>query len=63
MPSYSVYSIDENGSISGQRSLDAESDAEATFAVRAMKRPLETQIWYRDRRIATIPGHRPADGG
>jgi hypothetical protein len=58
MPSYSVYSVDEDGSISGQRTLDAVSDDEAIFAVRSMKRPIETQIWHRDRRIATIPPYR-----
>ena len=59
MPSYSVYSVDEKGSISGQRTLDAVSDEEAVFAVRSMQRPLETQIWDRDRRIATVPAYRP----
>jgi hypothetical protein len=63
MPSYSVYSVDEKGSISGQRTLDAVSDEEAVFAVRSMQRPIETEIWDRDRRIATIPPYRPAGSG
>ena len=59
MPRYSVYSVDRLGAISGQRTLDATSDEEAIFAVRSMQRPLETEIWVRDRRIATIPPYRP----
>jgi hypothetical protein len=33
----------------------AQNDDEAIFAVRAMARQLETQIWDRDRRVARIP--------
>ena len=62
MRTYSVYSVDEDGSISGQRTLHASSDDEAIFAVRSMQRPIETQIWDRDRRIATIPPYRRAGG-
>lgn len=62
MPRYSVYSVDEHGSISGQRTLDAVGDDEAIFAVRSMQRPLETQIWDGDRRIARIPPHGRDDG-
>ena len=58
MPSYNVYSVDEHGSISGQRSIDAINDDDAIFAVRSMQRPLETQIWVRDRRIATVPAYK-----
>ena len=57
MPSYNVYSVDEHGSISGQRSIDAINDDEAIFDVRSMQRPLETQIWIGDRRIATVPAY------
>ena len=63
MPSYTVYSVDEEGSISGQRTLDAAGDDEAIFAVRSMQRPVETEIWHRDRRIATIPGYRASRTG
>jgi hypothetical protein len=58
MPSYSVYSIDKDGSISGERTIDAVNDDDAIFAVRAMQRPLESQIWNRDRRIATVPAYK-----
>ena len=61
MRSYSIYSVDQDGSISGQRNLDASSDEEAIFAVRSMQRPVETEIWDRDRRIAMVPPYRPAD--
>jgi len=61
MPSYSVYSIDKDGSISGERKIDAINDDEAIFDVRSMQRPLETQIWKGDRRIATVPPYRAAD--
>jgi hypothetical protein len=63
MPGYSVYSVDEHGSISGQRTIDAINDDDAIFAVRAMQRPLETQIWKGDRRIATIPPFRFLESG
>ena len=59
MKSYHVYSVDEQGGICGDRTLEAENDDEAIFAVRSMGRSLETQIWDRDRRVARIPG-RPA---
>ena len=63
MPSYNVYSIDEQGSISGERTIDAVSDDEAIFVVRSMRRPLETQIWVRDRRIATVPAYKATGTG
>jgi len=63
VPSYSIYSVDEHGSISGQRSIDAINDEDAVFAVRAMQRPLETQIWKGDRRIASIPPYRAIESG
>jgi hypothetical protein len=55
MKSYHVYSVDERGSICGDRTLEARDDNEAIFAVRSMGRQLETQIWDRDRRVARIP--------
>ena len=55
MKSYQVYSIDERGGICGDRTLVAQNDDEAIFAVRAMARQLETQIWDRDRRVARSP--------
>lgn len=61
MARYNVYSIDHDGSISGERLIDAVSDDEAIFAVRSMRRPIETQIWVGDRRIATVPPFRTAD--
>jgi len=58
MKEYQVYSIDENGGIAGNRVIQAESDEEAIFAVRSMQRPLETQVWNRDRRIGRIAAYR-----
>ena len=58
MRTYQVYSVDERGSISGNRTIEAANDDEAVFAVRSMQRPLETEIWDRDRRVARVPGHR-----
>jgi len=58
MKSYRVYSIDENGRISGDRMIDAETDEEAIFAARSMQRPLSTEIWHHDRRIARVPAYR-----
>jgi hypothetical protein len=55
MKSYQVYSVDPQGGICGDRTLQAENDDEAIFAVRSMGRQLETQIWDRDRRVARIP--------
>lgn len=39
MKEYQVYSIDENGMISGNSVIEAQSDEEAVFAVRSMQRP------------------------
>lgn len=58
MRTYQIYSVDEHGSISGNRTIEAANDDEAVFAVRSMQRPLETEIWDRDRRVAKVPGHR-----
>ena len=55
MKSYKVYSIDSGGAISGERTIEAANDDEAVFTVKAMQRPLETQIWDHDRRVARIP--------
>ena len=57
MREYRVYSVDEAGRISGERTIDAANDDEAVFAVRSMQRALNTEIWYRDRRIARVPSH------
>ncbi|HEX3677741.1 MAG TPA: hypothetical protein VHU79_10185 [Sphingomicrobium sp.] len=57
MKTYHVYSVDERGSISGNRTIEAANDDEAVFAVRSMQRPLATEIWDRDRRVARVPGH------
>jgi hypothetical protein len=58
MKTYHVYSVDEHGSISGNRTIEAANDDEAVFAVRSMQRLLQTEIWDRDRRVARIPGKR-----
>lgn len=58
MKTYQVYSVDEQGSISGNRTIEAANDDEAVFAVRSMQRPLVTEIWDRDRRVAKVPPHR-----
>jgi hypothetical protein len=58
MKLYHVYSVDENGSISGDRTIEAPNDDEAVFAVRSMRRPLQTEIWDRDRRVGRVPAHR-----
>jgi len=59
MTMYRVYSLLGNGSITGERDIEAVSDDEAVFAVRAMQRRLVTEIWKRDRRIARIPAYEP----
>lgn len=58
MKRYQVYSIDPGGMVSGERRIEAASDDEAVFTVKAMQRPLETQIWDGDRRVARLPGHQ-----
>lgn len=55
MKEYQVYSIDENGVISGNRVIEAKSDEEAVFAVRSMQRLHSTEVWYRDRRVGRVP--------
>jgi hypothetical protein len=55
MKEYQIYSIDENGVISGNRVIEAQSDEEAVFAVRSMQRPQNTEVWYRDRRVGRVP--------
>lgn len=59
MKSYEIYSVDDQGRISGKRTIEARNDEDAVFDVRSMQRPLETQIWHRDRRVARVPAHRP----
>jgi hypothetical protein len=63
MKTYRVYSLLGNGSITGEREIDAASDDEAVFAVRAMQRDLVTEIWQRDRRIARVPPYEPPQQG
>lgn len=58
MRSYQIYSIDESGAVKDDRVIEAESDIEALCAARAMRRPLNTEIWCHDRRIGRIPAHR-----
>jgi hypothetical protein len=58
MKSYRIYSIDDRGSICGDRTIDAANDEEAVFAARSMQRPLDTEVWLSDRRIGKIPAHR-----
>jgi hypothetical protein len=45
--------------ITGNRDIEAENDDEALFAVRAMQRPLVTEVWSGDRRICRIPAFAP----
>jgi hypothetical protein len=56
---YQIYSVDRNGAILGDRTIEAENHQEAVFAVRSMQRTLDTQIWHLDHRVATVPG-KPA---
>ena len=58
MKNYQVYSIGPDGSISGDRTIAAANDQDIVFEVRAMQRPLDTEIWDGDRRIAKVPAHR-----
>jgi hypothetical protein len=58
MKTYRVYSIDGNGRICGDRTIEAHNDQEAIFAVRSMKRDLNTEVWDRDRRIAKVPAYQ-----
>jgi len=57
MKFYQVYSVDDGGSITGDRTIQAKDDDQAIFEVRAMQRALETQIWDKDRRVARIPAY------
>ena len=57
MREYQIYSIDDRGSIVGNRVIEAKDDDEAVFAVRSMQRPYQTEVWHRDRRIGRIPAH------
>jgi hypothetical protein len=52
---YRVYSIDECGRITGERTIEAQSDDDALFDVRSMQRPLMTELWLGDRRIGRVP--------
>jgi hypothetical protein len=54
---YQVYSITEDGAVIGDREIEATSDDEAVYAVRAMQRPNHTEIWHRDRRVAKVAPH------
>jgi hypothetical protein len=54
---YQVYSITEDGAVIGNREIEATSDDEAVYAVRAMQRPHHTEIWHRDRRVAKVAPH------
>ena len=54
MRKYQIYTVGPDGSVSAQRTIDAQDDAEAIFAARSMQRPLVTEVWYGDRRIARI---------
>lgn len=55
MRKYRIYSVEDGGRISGEREIEAENDDDAVFAVRSMQRPLMTEVWDRDLRIARIP--------
>jgi hypothetical protein len=53
---YRIYSIDEKGSVIGDRTIEAASDEEAVFAARSMQRPHPTEVWHLDRRIGRVAG-------
>ena len=55
MAEYRVYSLSANGSIVGDRTIEAVDDDEAVFAARAMKRPEGCEVWKGDRRVARVP--------
>jgi hypothetical protein len=56
---YRIYSLDESGRISGEREIEAENDQDAIFSARSMQRPLITEVWDRDMRVARIPAFTP----
>ena len=60
MKEYRVYSIDGCGRITGDRTIEAADDDEAVFAARSMKRPLMTEVWFRDRRVGRVAAYVPS---
>ena len=57
---YRLYIMDGVGKIGSVRSLEAEIDDRAVSLACAIKLPVNSEIWDRDRLVAEIPAHDPS---
>jgi hypothetical protein len=54
MPSYRLYFLDGQGKITAAEWIEAEDDAAALAAARALDKPSACELWLRDRMIERI---------
>lgn len=54
MPAYRAYLIDEYDRVASYRPIDADSDAEALQAARALVDGCDVEVWQLDRRIGRL---------
>ncbi len=54
MPAYRAYLIDEHDRVASYRPIDADSDAEALQAARALVDGCDVEVWQLDRRIGRL---------
>lgn len=54
MASYRLYCLDQQGKISTAEWIEAEDDAAALAAARALAKPTDCELWLRNRMIDRI---------
>ena len=57
MASYHLYWLDDRGTVRSEEWLDADSDEGAIAKARAMKKPVQCELWHDGRQLAIIPAH------
>jgi len=60
MPNYRLYCLDGNGKIAAAEWIEAADDASALTAARALAKPVECELWLRNRLVDRIPASQSA---
>ena len=55
MTDYRLYCLSGTSKITSAEWLEAKSDDEAIVLVRAMKRPIDCELWHGNRLVGRIP--------
>jgi hypothetical protein len=55
MPEYRLYCLNDHGRFARAHEIEARDDEDALAQARAMKLPVECELWNRNRLVAKLP--------